>query len=305
MLACPYDGAHGLDQWIHHHVQHTPEAIAIIHGATTLSYRQLDDWANNLAATLSKWNLGREEPVCVLAPMGDSHIVAQLAIIRLGGSSVPMDVGFPDQRIHDLLRPLGTRLVITTESLKHRVKSFQTMIIPTSIPTKEPPTHSQDIPYPVRSDGNHRTHVLHTSGTTGIPKPVEILSKGITRVAFNTSSFEIKSTDRVAAIAAPSFDASLVEVWSTLSRGATVVVLPKDVVIDPYALVESFERFKITGLILTTALLNHVVSVIPAAFRTLDWLMSGGEKANSKVFKAILENGPPKALFNAYGPTGM
>lgn len=268
-----------------------------------MTYQDLDARVNRLASILSRENIQREEPLGILVPMGIAHVVAQIAVLRLGGSCVPMDLSFPDQRIKDLLQALNTRIVLTVENEQPRFNDFQTILLGTEYgDVYQNGFYEENVPA-VETGKEHRTHVLHTSGTTGLPKPVEILSKGITRMAFNTQCVEFKNTDRVAQISAPSFDAALFEIWTTLARGATIVILPKNVVIDPEALSDSLRQYRITSILVTTALLNHVVSDIPNAFEDLDYVLTGGEAANPSVMQAVLENGAPKQLVHAYGPT--
>ncbi|KAB8264794.1 hypothetical protein BDV32DRAFT_145470 [Aspergillus pseudonomiae] len=293
----------GLEACYRHHVCTTPNATAVVDGDQSMTYRELDTRVNHLASILASECIQKEEPVGILVPMGIAHVVAQAAVLRLGGSCVPMDLSFPDQRINDLLRALKTRIVLTVASEKGRFPEFKPILVESRYSNVHQNGYHEDPVLAVETGRDHRTHILHTSGTTGLPKPVEIMSKGITRMAFNTQCVEFKSTDRVAQISAPSFDAALFEIWTTLARGATIVLLPKNVVIDPVALHDSLRKYRITSILVTTALLNHVVSAIPNAFEDLDYVLTGGEAANPSVMQVILENGPPKKLIHAYGPT--
>ncbi|OGM45411.1 putative NRPS-like enzyme [Aspergillus bombycis] len=293
----------GLEACYRHHVSATPNATAVVDGDQSMTYRELDARVNHLASILGPEYIQKEEPVGILVPMGIAHVVAQAAVLRLGGSCVPMDLSFPDQRINDLLRALKTRIILTVASEKARFPEFKPILVESRYSNVHQNGYHDDTVLAVETGRDHRTHILHTSGTTGLPKPVEIMSKGITRMAFNTQCVEFKSTDRVAQIAAPSFDAALFEIWTTLARGAAIVLLPKNVVIDPVALHDSIRKYRITSILVTTALLNHVVSAIPNAFEDLDYVLTGGEAANPSVMQVVLENGPPKKLVHAYGPT--
>ncbi|KAB8229042.1 hypothetical protein ETB97_008731 [Aspergillus alliaceus] len=293
----------GLEGWYRHHVRTSPNATAVVEGDQSMTYRELDARVNRLVSILAREHIQREEPVGILVPMGIAHVVAQVAVLRLGGSCVPMDLSFPDQRIKDLLHALNTRIVLTVEDEKPRFDDFQTILVGSEYTDVYQNGFHEDTVAAIETGSEHRTHILHTSGTTGLPKPVEIMSKGITRMAFNTQCVEFKSTDRVAQISAPSFDAALFEIWTTLARGAAIVMLPKNVVIDPVAFHDSLRKYRITSILVTTALLNHIVSAIPNAFEDLDYVLTGGEAANPSVMQVVLENGPPKKLVHAYGPT--
>lgn len=281
-----------------------PHAQAIIEDDRILSYGELDRLASRVAVQISKYDTRIEEPIGILLPKGIASIVAQIATIRVGGSCVPLDLAFPDQRIHKLYDNLKVRIVLTNSAEQHRTPSHCSTILLDDICSgdacPEILTESGTI---VRTGSEHRTHVLHTSGTTGEPKGVEILSQGIIYLANNTNVIHLKRMDRVAQVAAPSFDVSLLEIWATLVVGGTIVIISQDTLMDPQALYKALQQHQVTGIIMTPTLLQHVVSAIPHAFAELDWVVTGGEAANPKVYQAVLENGAPRKLVNGYGPT--
>lgn len=119
----------GLEACYRHHVRTTPNATAVVDGDQSMTYRELETRVNDLASILGRENIEEEEPIGILVPMGIAHVVAQAAVLRLGGSCVPMDLSFPDQRINDLLRALKTRIVLTVESEKARFAEFQTILV--------------------------------------------------------------------------------------------------------------------------------------------------------------------------------
>lgn len=302
MSGLPKLSSLGLEACFRYHVHNSPDATAVVEGDQSITYHELNERVNKLLPVLTREDLRSEEPIGILLPSGIANVASQIAVLRAGATCVPLDLSLPDQRIRDLLNALNARLVMTVKGEQTRFKEFHAIFPATElIDLHQNGFHDEPIPAPTSK--NHRTHILHTSGTTGLPKPVEILSQGVTRMAFNTQVVQFSSSDRVAQISAPSFDAALFEIWTTLARGGAIVTLPKSVVVDPMALYESFSKYQINTILLTTALLNHVVSVIPDAFRDLDYVLTGGEAANSTVMQAVLDNGAPKHLVHAYGPT--
>lgn len=292
----------GVEEHFRRNAASQPYADAIVEDDHTVSYRELDNLAARVASQLCTYVPCIEEPIGILLPKGIASIVAQIATIRVGGSCVPLDLAFPDQRIHKLYENLKVRIIITNLAERHRAPSHCSIVLVDDLLVDAavgPPEKAQIM----HTGSNHRTHVLHTSGTTGEPKGVEILSRGIMYLANNTNVIQVRRGDRIAQVAAPSFDVTLQEIWATLVVGGAIVIMSKEVLMDPYALYRTLRKQRVTGIIMTPTLLQHIVSAVPHAFAGLDWVVTGGEPANPKVYKAIFDNGPPRILSNGYGPT--
>ncbi|KAF7594370.1 hypothetical protein BBP40_009351 [Aspergillus hancockii] len=132
----------------------------------------------------------------------------------------------------------------------------------------------------------NRSHILFTSGSTGKPKPVQIQAK-----------------DRVAEFNNPGFDLSLFDIWVTLIAGATIVVIPRHVTIDPNALSLFLMEHGVTIIVITAALFETIAFSFSKAFQTLRHVLTAGDVANKETIKKVLQEGPPQHLWNTYGPT--
>ncbi|KAF4587292.1 putative NRPS-like enzyme [Ophiocordyceps camponoti-floridani] len=180
-------------------------------------------------------------------------------------------------------------------------------VTPASTPglTSGPTRSGAETPvtYPVPTGPEHRTHLIHTSGTTGEAKAVQIAGRSVIHVAHHVPLEPLRSSDVVAHVNNSSFDVSLIDVWAPLLRGASIAVLSKAVLLDPPAMEREIERLGVTVMATTTALLNLVAFTHPTAFSGLRICFIGGEQANVGAIKVVLEKGPPGMLVNAYGPT--
>lgn len=285
----------GLDAQFREQLHRFPEKTAVIYGNQAISYSELHNKANAWAALLLELNLQLEEPVGLLLEPGIEQVTMQLAIIRAGGTCVPLDPAQPDNRLADMLQNLQSNILITTTACKHRLSVKHILLC------EHQPIATSDITCQV--DGEHRTHILHTSGTTGKPKAVQMIARGISRLVVNNHFALLTSNDKIAHISNPTFDASLFEVWGTLLNGGTLIVLPKQTVVDPYALRDALQHHKITSICITTALFNLTALSCPDAFRGVNHVLVGGEAANAHALIEVLKHSEPSNLRNAYGPT--
>lgn len=276
------------------------DAVAAVYGAREISYAELDAEVAALAARLAGMDLRREAPVGILLPAGIEQTICQLAVIRAGGSCLPLDPDAPEARIRLMLDDLDVRVVFAAPRGRHALGPGRTVIAVDAAGSSREPRAA---PAPPGSGGDHRTHVLYTSGTTGQPKGVEILARGIVRLTRQPRYVSLGPGRRIAAIANPTFDASLFEIWGALLNGGTLVFLPKQTCIDPMTFRHSLRAQNVTTMFVTSALFNHTVHACPDAFGTLDTVLVGGEALNPQAIGAVLRAAPPRRLLNAYGPT--
>nr|WP_281244121.1 AMP-binding protein [Xenorhabdus japonica] len=141
----------------------------------TVSYRKLAQQAQLLAVHLYKMGIQHETPVAVLLEPGIEQIIAQIAILLVGGSCVPLDTTMPDDRLCFMLQDLQINLTLTIPQFQERTLPTDFIIINQDV-LKSPETGHFPL---VHGGKNHRTHILFTSGTTGRPKAVEIEAQGI------------------------------------------------------------------------------------------------------------------------------
>ncbi|MEK9498609.1 amino acid adenylation domain-containing protein [Photorhabdus sp. P32] len=276
-----------------------PDHPAITTTECTINYRELTQKAQSLAVYLYKIGVQHETPVAILLEPGIEYIIAQVAILLAGGSCVPLDPSMPDQRLCFMLQDLQINLTLTDIQSKERALSTNFVIMDQDVPETSEFVYLSN----VHSRKNHRTHILFTSGTTGIPKAVEIEAKNIIRLVVNPTYIDLRNTDRIACIANTTFDISLFEIWGALLNGASIVIIPRKTVVEPYLFKATLEQFSVSLVVIATALFNLVANSCPQAFRGLRYLIVGGESLNPYILRKVLQSSPPQHLMNGYGPT--
>lgn len=284
-------------------VRARPMAMAIHWGVKRVTYGELDRRANRLANALQALGVGEETPVAVGMKRGIEALVAHVAIAKLGATYVPLDLQHPPERISYILEDCGAR-VLLTETVTDEARCASGPAVRLCLERDGARVSSQPESFQsLRGGAERRVYVLYTSGTTGRPKGIEILARGIHRLVLDTDYVRFTPEDRVAQVTNHAFDLALFEIWGALLNGAALVVLSRASVLDAAAFRDAVRDTGVTVLDISTALFNMIAQACPDAFRGLRYVVMGGERANPRLCRAVLECAPPDHLVNGYGPT--
>ncbi|MCP3060169.1 amino acid adenylation domain-containing protein [Myxococcus sp. K38C18041901] len=279
-----------------------PEAIALQHGDSVLSYAELERQAHQLAHLLRAQGVSRARPrVGVCLPRSPRLVVTLLAILKAGGAYVPLDPDYPSERLELMARDAQVQCIVTQTSLVSRVP--QNIAAPLCLDALSLTDEGATDRLARDTGPEDLAYVTYTSGSTGRPKGVCIPHRAVLRLVSGSDYVQLGPDDRVGQAATIAFDASTFELWGALLNGATLVILDKDDVIDPAMLSRRLREERITALFLTTALFNLVARTEPSAFSGLRFLLFGGENADLACVNRVLSSGAPQRLLHVYGPT--
>ena len=273
-----------------------PERPAITCGKRMVTYGDLDRAANRIAHALRKLGVGLETPVAVCLPRSPELIAALLGVMNAGGVYVPIDAGYPLQRICALLSDCQAFVLIAQEPVSHEVSLHVAHILPvTGWEERSPGDSSLEIQPQVDS----LAYILYTSGSTGTPKGVEIEHGALRNlVDWHCRAYQVVPADRATQLASISFDASLWEILPYLAAGACVCMVDDDTRLDPTRLLAWMAEERITISFLPTPLAETIVRMpLPSDLR-MRFLLTGGDRLRHA------PSGPlPFELVNHYGPT--
>ncbi|MDH0650038.1 amino acid adenylation domain-containing protein, partial [Pseudomonas sp. GD03867] len=279
------------------HAAATADALAVVHGARQWRYGELERHANRLAHHLLALGLRQGERVALLLPRSFDLIAAQLAVSSCGAVYVPLDANAPAERQSLMIEDCGAALLLT-HAQQPRLTSARRVELD-GLTLDSYPEHAPDIPVAAH-DG---AYIMYTSGSTGGPKGVQVPHRAIARLVINNGFADFDGNDRLAFASNPAFDASTLEVWAALLNGGTVVVIDQHQVLSPQGLGEALLAGGVTALWLTAGLFHQYAGDLLPVFRTLRYLMVGGDVLDPAVVARVLREGAPGHLLNGYGPT--
>lgn len=279
-----------------------PDAPAVAFEDRYLTYKELNEQANQLAHYLHSLGIGPESFVAICMERSLDLIVGILAILKAGGTYVPLDPTYPRERQTYMLNDTQAPVLLTQERLLSELPDHTASVVCIDTHWKQIAQKSREnLPNHTRSD--NLAYVMYTSGSTGMPKGIGIPHQAINRLVFNTNYVSLQPDDRIAQAANASFDAATFEFWGALLHGAMLVGITRDVALSSHEFATQLRECGITTLFLTTALFNQLAREVPWAFASLRHVMFGGEAVDPRWVREVLKNGAPERLLHVYGPT--
>jgi amino acid adenylation domain-containing protein len=287
--------------------ERTPEAIAVEEEGRQLRYGELNRQSNRLAKYLKTLGVRPDARVAICMERGVEMIVGLLAVLKAGGTYVPLDLEYPQDRLQFMIEDSGPFVLLTQHHLRHLFywmsPSPRVLDVTDHAAAWKDEADSNLSRTAVGLSAGHPACVMYTSGSTGRPKGIEVAHRSIARLVLNTNYVQFGPDDVIAQTCNASFDVLLFELWGALLTGARLVVIRKQDVLSPVALAAKIKEHRINVLFLTTSLFNQAVSDQPQAFAGLRYLLFGGEQAETQSATRALALAKPQRLLNLYGPT--
>ncbi|WP_197523398.1 non-ribosomal peptide synthetase [Actinokineospora pegani] len=279
--------------------ERAPDAVAVTSGDTSLTYRELDAWANKLAHRLLAEGVRREDRVGVLLGRSPAVVATVLGVLKAGAAYVPLDLRAPVERLRELLTGVDVRVLVTDQEWAPTASAAHVgnhIVLGGGVDGQWPDTAPDLTPHP-----DDIAYVMHTSGSTGRPKGVAVSHRGIVGFAAD-GCFSPDGARRVLMHATLAFDASTYELWVPLLRGGSVVVAPSgELDVDSLRAVIAEQR--VTGLLLTSGLFRVVATEAPEILAGVSEVLAGGDVVPGGAVRRVLRACPDITVVNAYGPT--
>jgi len=291
-----------IHQLIEDQVDRTPDAPALAFASEQLSYRQLNQRANQLAHKLIEQGVGPDVRVGIALERSVEMIVGLLAVLKAGGAYVPLDPAYPEDRLFYMMQDSGLRLLLTQRALREQLP------IPEGVQSLE---LDQDLSWlegygtanPTRHlSPENLAYVIYTSGSTGKPKGVMVRHGALNNfISSMARAPGLANSDCMMSLTTFSFDIFGLEIYLPLKVGARIVLSGQGMNLDPQAILDSVQRQGVTALQATPStwrmLLDHPHH---EALRNCK-LLCGGEALPEELAARML--GLSAQVWNLYGPT--
>lgn len=277
-----------------------PDRIAVEFRSQKMTYRELDEAANQLARQLQQMEVGPETTVAFWLPRSLDVYVALLGILKSGGAYVPIDAEYPADRAAYILENSTSKILITTSEFAGQLHDYRGAVI--LIDAGWSAIAQQPIDRLPADEVNvgpeNLCYIIYTSGSTGKPKGVQIEHRNAVHlVKTEAARFQIRPEDRVYQGFSVAFDASVEELWLAWCAGATLVAAPAELLHAGPDLPALLTEMEITVLSCVPTLLAMMEGNLP----TVRILITGGEACSADLVARW--SAPGRRMFNTYGPT--
>ena len=284
-----------LHELIEAQARRAPEAVAAVLDAEQISYRELNARANQLARRLRELGVRPETLVGVCMQPSIDRLVGVLAILKAGGGYLPLDPALPAQRLSFMLADAAVPVLLTDAAGEPSVAT-DAVVVPVVAGEFAQLADTDLEPAAAASD---TAYLIYTSGSTGRPKGVVVEHRqAVNMVAGQLAYWQLGAEDRVLQFSSLSFDVSVLEIFTALAAGATLVLIPLATKLSPPRLGALMRERRVSFACLSPAVLNLLAD---QDFPELRVLISAGEELRSESAKRWLR--PGLRLCNGYGPT--
>jgi amino acid adenylation domain-containing protein len=286
----------------------TPDAVAIECCRRTLTYRGLNERANQLAHYLQRRGIGPESKVGICLGRSLELSVALLAVLKAGAACVPLDPAYPKERLAYMLEDCETALVLTQTGLLNEVTDFDAEVV--NVDT-DCGLFSGESKQDARSGATaeNLAYVIYTSGSTGRPRGVMLTHRGLVNHNLAAAElFDMTSADRMVQFASISFDLAIEEIFPTWITGGALVVREESASLAAGDFLRWVDENRVTALDLPTAYWHELVREVSESTlklpKSLRIVIVGGEKASASALVAWRKVGGSRMRWiNTYGPT--
>jgi amino acid adenylation domain-containing protein len=286
------------------HASQTPDAVALVCGDASLTYRELNCRANQVAHYLQALGISPEMLVGLCIERSLAMVVGLLGILKAGAAYVPLDPTYPPERLAFMLEDSHPSVILTQEHLVTRLPAYGMLVVCLDVHWPIIAQYSDDNPVS-GATADHVAYLLYTSGSTGRPKGV----LGVHRATLNIlawlwQAYPFASHEVCCQKTSMSFTDSIQELLGPLLRGIRTVLIPNEALQDLPNFVQTLATHRVTRLILVPSLLRALLDAyrdLQDRLPSLRLWFTGGEALSSDLWQRFQEHLPHGRLINLYG----
>ncbi|GAB1544226.1 hypothetical protein NUACC21_69020 [Scytonema sp. NUACC21] len=286
--------------WFEEQVELNPDAVAIVCEQRKLSYRDLNQRANQVAAYLKTNGIEFENRVGLLLTRSEYLIIAILGVLKAGGAYLPIDPELPFERIQYMVADSGCQIILSDTSQQELWACLGTveLVDIREIPTKLA-TNPKRSTHP-----NQLAYLMYTSGSTGLPKGVAIEHSSLMNYLYWASKYYFAVNPKLGNMAlftSPAFDLTVTTIFLPLLRGKTLYIYQEN---SPEVVLETcFRADTEVDTIKLTPSHIQILNYIPVTPSNIELVIVGGEELKPNHVQVLKERNPEMRVYNEYGPT--
>lgn len=281
----------------------TPDSIAVAYSDQTITYRELNRRANQLAHHLLSLGVGAETLVGIFMPRSVDIIVALLAVLKAGGAYVPLDPTDPPERRAHILADANPTALLTQQHLASALPAGSAQVICMRAQWQ----HGADdgVHNPIASvTPDNLAYVIYTSGTTGNPKGVLVSHRNLVHSTAARSHFYRQPVTSFLLLSPLAFDSSVAGIYWTLTQGGTLVLPADEALGDIPGLCRLLSSWRISHLLGIPSLYAAILEYAQAPqLASLQTVIVAGEACPARVVEDHRRRVGHAEMFNEYGPT--
>lgn len=299
-IAAVYPKTTPLHQLISEQAMRLPVHVAVASKQTKLTYRELNESANQLARLLQEKGIGKGDTVGLLMDRTPQLVAMLLAVMKTGAAYLPVDPTFPVDRINFMLQDAVVKLCIVSKAFASGFAVSSQTLMAEDAWTQKSNYAKEDLSVSVQ--GEDLLYILYTSGSTGKPKGVRVRHYNLVNFLYGMQQYlPLTSTDTLIAITTISFDISCLEIYLPLLSGATLHLADSETAKDGHLLLETIQKVQPTIMQATPSTWQMLIDAGWREKHTIKTICCGGEALSKNLADALSPR--CQSLYNLYGPT--
>ena len=289
-----------VSELVQEQAERAPESIAVVSREWALTYRQLNERANQLAHYLKTQGVEANTPVAICVERSAEMVIGILGILKAGGAYLPLDPGYPKDRLAFMIEDSGAEVLLTQQRLCEPVPFAMPGCIRFCLDSDWPGLERFSRDNPRNSaTADDLAYIIYTSGSTGRPKGVALKHAGLLNLVFwHRRSYRVTEADKATLVAGVGFDASVWELWPYLTAGASLHIPDEETRLLPDKLRDWLVEREIDLTFVPTPLAEAMLTLKWPAKVGLRAMLTGGDRLTRHLPRLL-----PFALINHYGPT--
>jgi len=285
-------------------VKKTPDNIAVVYGENQLTYRKLNQKANQLARVLREKGVGADSIVGIMVERSIDMIVGIMGTLKAGGAYLPIDTEYPKDRIEYMLEDSNANILITRKQYIENIADVASTIIDIEDISAISGMSEENIN--AKYDTGRKMYLIYTSGSTGNPKGAAARADSFMNLTnWFTREFNISGSDNILLIAPVGFDLAQKNLYAALVKGGRLCILPERIY-NYTDVLKIIHKERITIINCTPSAFQLIIDAAADYHELggLRWVFLGGEPINTaKLVKWVKSQYYKAEIVNTYGPT--